>query len=70
MTLVIHDQCLRCKHFTPKYGFSCSAFDRIPNEIIDMDFDHRKPYPGDKGIRWEPKEPGVKNPFDEFLDAK
>lgn len=70
MTLVDPAQCFTCKHFDRQDGLSCSAFDRIPGEILDMNFDHRKPYPGDQGVRWEPKEPDVKNPFDEFPDAK
>ncbi|HNS33470.1 MAG TPA: hypothetical protein PKN36_10960 [bacterium] len=48
-------QCIHCKHCQ---GFGeCSAFpDEIPEEIFDGRFDHRKPYPGDKGIRWEKAE--------------
>ena len=34
----------------------CLAFDRIPAEIVNNQFDHRKPYPGDRGIRFEPQE--------------
>lgn len=35
---------------------NCDAFpDGIPRAIFFEYFDHRKPYPGDRGIRFEPK---------------
>lgn len=45
-------QCVRCsRHLTAD---SCEAFPkRIPNKILDGKFDHRKPYPGDRGIRFK-----------------
>ena len=31
----------------------CEAFpDRVPNDIYVGQFDHRRPYPGDNGIRY------------------
>lgn len=62
-------QCPSCRHYRPDDpGFCCEAFpwpELIPQEIIDDEFDHRQPFPGDQGIHWEPKEPGQKHPFDE-----
>jgi len=45
---------------TPLSGIRCDgvhAFPKgIPRDILDGKVDHRKPYPGDKGIRFEPAE--------------
>lgn len=54
--------CLDCKHMIPD-GVSpagdhliCQAFPKgIPDEILLMKHDHHNPYPGDGGIRFEPK---------------
>jgi hypothetical protein len=46
-------QCLLCKHY--KLMQECDAFpDGIPIEIFTCEHDHREPYPGDHGIRFEP----------------
>ncbi len=46
-------QCAHCRHW--REGAKCSAFPRgIPLSILTNDSDHRKPYPGDNGIRFDP----------------
>jgi len=53
--------CVFCRH--SMRGGKCKAFpDGIPMAILDNTHDHRKPYPGDNGIRFELK-PGLKSPF-------
>lgn len=52
-------QCVRCKHFKLEpppdgIGSACKAFKRIPREILEGKHDHRLPFPGDNGIRFEP----------------
>ena len=47
--------CRKCKHLN-KDNVSCAAFpDVIPQDILAAVFDHRKPFPGDNGIMFEPK---------------
>jgi hypothetical protein len=51
--------CLRCTHFdrTNKNGLTCAAFPMgIPVMIVTSVDDHRKPYPGDNGILFDPIE--------------
>ncbi|HEU4322851.1 MAG TPA: hypothetical protein VFS21_06840 [Roseiflexaceae bacterium] len=54
-----HAMCWWCQHFivTPTklgFHFSCVAFpDEVPDAIYDGEFDHREPFPGDNGIRFE-----------------
>lgn len=46
--------CSQCIHRHPGDGYlSCDAFTRIPVDILANRHDHRKPYPGDGGIRLE-----------------
>lgn len=63
MTIGPQTQCFRCKHFifdgdAPVGAPNrCTAFpQRIPDDIIIGGFDHRKEYPGDQGVRYEPIE--------------
>jgi hypothetical protein len=51
--------CFDCKHRTSNSGekLSCEAFPNgVPTEIAVGSWDHHKPYPGDNGIQFEPKE--------------
>jgi hypothetical protein len=46
-------QCVRCVHYL--HSGRCAAFGvAIPVEIVAGKHDHRKPYPGDNGIQFEP----------------
>ncbi len=47
-------QCLECKHLRPRQPVTCKAFESgIPAKVLNGKHDHRKPYKGDKGIRFE-----------------
>lgn len=49
-------QCNHCRHRAAD-ARTCAAFPGgIPGEIESNRHDHRKPYPGDNGIRFEPKD--------------
>lgn len=46
-------QCLKCRHLSEPGG-ACKAFpDGIPYEIRANHHDHRQPYEGDQGVRWQ-----------------
>lgn len=50
--------CILCRHFNginDKQEATCGVFPRgIPEPIWIGEHDHRKPYPNDNGIRFEP----------------
>ena len=54
--------CYKCKHLHPKEPaadspMTCAAFpDGIPDEIFFEGVSHKKSYPGDTGVKFEPKE--------------
>lgn len=58
MTTIDPPICFTCKHLHDPDTYphlKCAAFpDGIPKQILYHDADHRKPYPGDQGIRFEP----------------
>jgi len=69
--LPLDSQCYRCRHWV-KGTLICLAFPPpagIPDAIIfgeqGVSADHRQPFAGDHGLRWEPKAPGVKHPLEE-----
>ncbi len=53
--------CMRCKHYhpytDPETVNTCNAYpDGIPLEILEDKVDHHKPYKGDHGIQFEPRD--------------
>jgi hypothetical protein len=49
-------QCVYCKHAATGFLPVCAAFPGwIPEQIQLNRADHRKPYDGDQGIRFEPR---------------
>lgn len=58
MTIGAMPPCFECKHF--KGPWSCDAFERIPSEIAYEGRPHLESFPGDNGIRFEPRPPREK----------
>jgi len=64
-----HSLCATCRWKNPGAS-TCMVFPRgIPTEILLGIADHRKPYPGDLGIQYEPRDDAVLEPS-EYLGAE
>ena len=51
---VLKTSCFRCKHLLGSKAGRCTAFpDQIPDLLWSGKFQHTKPFPGDRGIRFE-----------------
>ena len=48
--------CPDCKYFHGAKVRTCDAFpEHIPEEIYSDEFHHDRPFPGDRGIQFQPK---------------
>ena len=59
MTSILPPMCVVCARFLNSggFGFKCEAYpDGIPREIIEGEWDHRFPKPGDRGLRFVPRD--------------
>lgn len=55
MTSVAAPICYGCRHKEAGPDLKCGAFPGgIPTEILLSNADHRLPFPGDHGVRFEP----------------
>lgn len=62
--------CAYCKHRDfETFGHGCAAFpDRvIPAEILRGSNPHRDPFPGDHGIRFEPRDEEAQREYEELF---
>jgi hypothetical protein len=60
MTTTRSPLCLTCRHRTPDPERPrCEAYpEGIPGDIFWEGYDHRRPFPGDRGITYDPIRPG------------
>jgi len=55
--VIVPSDCWTCRHLRLGHAgqFACAAFPRgVPTDLLEGRANHRKPYPGDGGIRYEP----------------
>jgi hypothetical protein len=54
--MIVSPRCTSCRHSNLPDSATCTAYPKgIPDAILQKGFDHKNPYPGDHGIRYEPK---------------
>jgi hypothetical protein len=59
--------CLYCAHYNRESKVTCAAFpDGIPWPILLSEVDHRKPYPGDGDLQFQP-DPEHPLPYPEWF---
>ena len=64
--------CVFCRHYNRDElddGPDCAAFHEIPDAIYAGDFDHREPFPGDGGIRFD-LDPTFGDDFTEVMEIR
>jgi hypothetical protein len=62
--------CVFCRHSRLPASENCAAFPSgIPAAILIDGYDHRKPYPGDHGILFEPKSDAVSQASPDSADS-
>ncbi len=67
---ILPPQCLACIHLSEGGPLTCAAYPKgIPTAILDGRHDHREPWPGDKGIRFQPR-PDTTITIDALLAAQ
>lgn len=58
MSRILISPCQSCRHYAQDSSgelLTCEAFpEGIPEPILSGELDHRRPFPGDQGIRYEP----------------
>ena len=55
--VITNSDCFACRHLrlSPAGGLACAAFPRaIPADLLEGRAQHRQPYPGDNGVRFQP----------------
>ncbi len=56
MSCFLPPPCLFCVHYHAEHsgdGLACDAFDEIPDAIFERRVEHTRPYPSDRGYRFQ-----------------